>query len=356
MERSAAWEKPKGESRHFQARIWQISRNQVFCSRWHQWASCRTPGPVECRLLYEDRIEEVMFASLMVPLDRSPFSEQALPFAVKIAERAHASLEFVAIHRSYVFGDHHASNAWALKLDSGQEAEIVQQEEEYLAEQARRVMAESKVLATTAVLSGSVVDSQSIAERILEQAQLKNADLIVMTTHGRRQMSRLGLGSVADELVRRSHLPVLLVSPGDEDHPKVFEPKLDHFLIPLDGSKLSERILVPALELAQLTNARGTLLRVVSARCSDEERKGAEEYLEQVAASARQQGIDVQTKVISSSHPVDTILQEAESRECNLITVATHGYGGFKRMLLGSVADKIVRHAPMPVLVHCPNQ
>lgn len=60
-----------------------------------------------------------MFASLLVPLDQSPVAELALPFAVAIAQRAKRALALVAVHHSYVFDDPHASNAWALKMDSG---------------------------------------------------------------------------------------------------------------------------------------------------------------------------------------------------------------------------------------------
>ncbi len=302
----------------------------------------------------DDRIAAATYSSVLVPLDRSPVAELALQFAVAIAQRGKTGLELVAVHRSYVFDNPHAANAWALKLDSGKEAEILNEEQDYLADTAKRVTTGSSLSATTTVLSGSVVDPSAIADRILEQAHLKRADLIVMTTRSRGLVTRLGLGSVADELIRRAHVPVLLISHGDQETPSVTEPVLDNFLIPLDGSVLSEQILVPALGLASLMHARCTLLRVIAPESGTQEEKQAEHYLDRVAETPRQQGLQVQARVVMSSHPVEAILSAARTQKSNLIALATHGYGGFKRLVLGSVADKIVRHTPLPVLIHSP--
>jgi nucleotide-binding universal stress UspA family protein len=295
-----------------------------------------------------------MYASLLVPLDRSPVAELALHFAVAIAQRAKATLELVAVHRSYVFDNPHAANAWALKLDPGKEVEVLHEEQAYLADTAARVTKGSSVSATTTVLFGSVVDPPAIADRILEEAKRKVVDLIVMTTRSRNLVSRLGLGSVADELVRRAHVPVLLVSPDDQETPSVPEPVLDNFLIPLDGSDLSDQILAPALALANLMNARCTLLRVVPPKSSTQEERQALFYLERVAETPRKHGLQVLVRVVQASHPAEAILHAAQTQKSNLIALATHGYGGFKRLFLGSVADKIVRHTPLPVLIHCP--
>lgn len=293
-----------------------------------------------------------MYASLLVPLDRSPVAELALPFAVAIAARANAALELVEVHRSYLLDHPHATNAWGQKVDSGEEAEIVAQEQQYLVETAKRVTTATSLSATTTVLSGSVVDPSLIADRLLEEARRKNVDLIVTTTRVRGLASRLGLGSVADELIHRAHVPVLLIWPNDEAPPG--KPVLDNILIPLDGSALSQEILLPALELARLMNARCTLLRVVATKSGGQTKEQAEQYLERIAETPRQQGLPVQTRVAMATHAAEAILNVAQTEQSNLIALATHGYGGFKRLVLGSVADQIVRHAPLPVLVHCP--
>lgn len=294
------------------------------------------------------------FASLLLPLDRSPVAELAIPFAVAIARRSKAALEFSAVHRAYFSRDSHAANAWALKVDQAKEAEVAGEEHAYLDAVAARVTADSQVPATATLLTGSVASAESIADRILEHAQSRQSELIVMTTRALGRMSRLELGSVADELVRRAHLPILLVSPGSEERPHDLQPRLDHFLIPLDGSELSAQILDTSIALAALMGARCTLLRVLAPKSSDGDLQAAEQYLQSVAAAPSAQGLTVQMRVVRSPKPVDAILQEAESLQCNLITLATHGYGGFKRLLLGSVADKLIRRAAVPMLVYCP--
>jgi nucleotide-binding universal stress UspA family protein len=180
-----------------------------------------------------------------------------------------------------------------------------------------------------------------------------------MATHGRGPLSRFWLGSVADELIRRTPVLVLLVRPGEKVPGMIPEVVLGNILIPLDGSALAEQVLEPALELARLMEARCTLLRVVEScsspadRGSDgpPERAPAETYLNRVAGRLREKGLRIRTRVVVARHAAEAILEEAEAQASNLIALATHGRGGFKRMLLGSVADKVLRGASTLVLV-----
>ncbi len=94
--------------------------------------------------------------------------------------------------------------------------------------------------------------------------------------------------------------------------------------------------------------ARVTLLRVV-----EYESARAEAYLEPLARPQRQQGLRVRTRVMIAAH-AEAILKEGEALAGNLIALATRGRGGLRRMLLGSVADKVIRSATTPVLVYHP--
>src|SRR4029077_2607189 len=104
----------------------------------------------------------------------------------------------------------------------------------------------SPVSASTAVLSGSAVLAETVADSVLERAWAGKADLIVMATHGRGPLSHVWAGgSVADQLIRRAGVPVLLVRPG-ATAPSIFpEPTLENILIPLDGSAFAEQVLGP---------------------------------------------------------------------------------------------------------------
>jgi nucleotide-binding universal stress UspA family protein len=73
-----------------------------------------------------------------------------------------------------------------------------------------------------------------------------------------------------------------------------------------------------------------------------------------VAGRLREQGLTVQTRIVVARHAAEAILAEAEAQASNLIAPATHGRGGFKRLMLGSVADKLIRGAASPILVYRP--
>jgi nucleotide-binding universal stress UspA family protein len=106
--------------------------------------------------------------------------------------------------------------------------------------------------------------------------------------------------------------------------------------------------------------ARCSLLRVVETRSfpadrspgASTEKAHAEAYLQRIAARVREQGVPVRTRVAVARHAAEAILEEAAAQASDLIALATHGRGGLKRLLLGSVAEKLLRAAASPVLVY----
>jgi nucleotide-binding universal stress UspA family protein len=144
------------------------------------------------------------------------------------------------------------------------------------------------------------------------------------------------------------------------------EPLLEHVLVPLDGSALAERVLGPALDLVRSWEGRCTLLRVVEAsppptagrsnrpRSPQPEQEAAREYLEKIAGRLRDEGVSVRTRVVVAPHAAPVILEEVQRQRGDFIALATHGRGGLRRMLLGSIADKVIRGASTPVLVYRP--
>jgi nucleotide-binding universal stress UspA family protein len=293
-----------------------------------------------------------MFRSLLVPLDRSEFAEEALPLALSIARRAHAGLELVKVHSLYALEDSHASR---LRFEPELDAAYRKEEQLYLDAIAKRLMATSTLAVTTKVLSGSAVQPVTVADSILDHARTSKNDLIVIATHGRGTLGRLGIGSVADELVRRARVPVLLVRHNPKLHELASEPIVDNLVIPLDGSALAEKILTPAMDLARAMEARCVLVRVTEPTERQSEPGVAEAYLDGVATRLLQCGVQVSTKVVEARHAAPAIVAEAEKEVTNLIALATHGRGGLERLLLGSVADQLVCHATSPVLVYHPD-
>ena len=298
-----------------------------------------------------------MYRSLLVPLDGSPFAEQALPMALSLARRAGASVNVVLVHVPF-------TAAYADSISPGTceaEASALEQQRAYLDGIVKRLAGLSSTPVTAALLEGQVV-----AETLNAHATATGADLLVMTTHGRGPLSRFWLGSVADELVRRAMTPILLVRPHEKSPDLAAEPVLRHILVPLDGSDLAEKVLEAAVGLGTLLEADYRLVRiygplidtaldasVAGSQLPVEQLRGeAEGYLHRVAERLRQQGHAVQTQAVLGQHPASAILKAAQTADVDLIALETHGRRGLPRLLLGSVADKVIRGASVPVLVH----
>lgn len=139
-------------------------------------------------------------------------------------------------------------------------------------------------------------------------------------------------------------------------------------LIPLDGSPLAEKALPPALEIANRFNSEITLLRVIQppymlanvgssnyaalfTALRDQAEEEAKSYLAIQQNSLRQQGYQVHAKMVNGDPVAEIILQIAEATQANMIVMSTHGRGGLGRWVYGSVADRILRHANIPVLL-----
>jgi nucleotide-binding universal stress UspA family protein len=150
-----------------------------------------------------------MFKRILVPLDGSHFSEGALEQAMMLAKCGGGQIGLlrVAVHPSnYVY----VADAAALAdLYDSDRAHC----EDYLKEVAARIKAEADMPVTTAVLEGVVADA------VLDYAEDTEADLIVMSTHGRSGMERWLLGSVAEKVVRGARMPVMLVRPKTGEKP-----------------------------------------------------------------------------------------------------------------------------------------
>jgi nucleotide-binding universal stress UspA family protein len=302
-----------------------------------------------------------MTRHILVPLDGSAFSENALPMALDLTRRMGARLHLVQVHEPPVAPAYpDAVPAYDERWDGALRA----REEEYLRSLAHRCMERAGVSPETQLLDGPV--AAALASYVAEVG----IDRIVMTTHGRGGISRAWMGSVADALVRRSSVPMLLIRPKLDriDWDRVFT--ASHILVPLDGSELSEGILDPALELGGLNHARYTLLRVVlplpfvsapyaagpsfNEAGAAQSRDNAAQYLESVARRLRDRGAQVDTDTVFHTSPAIGILDYAATHSVDAIAMATHGRGGWSRVALGSVADKVLRGTMMPVLLYRP--
>jgi nucleotide-binding universal stress UspA family protein len=303
-----------------------------------------------------------MFRDILVPLDGSRFAEAALPLAARIARSAGARLHLMLVHEPMVpLAGMGGVPIPALNLDE----EVMAREHSYLADLAARWREPS----------GGPVGVRSIEGRagpdVCEEASRLPADLVVMTTHGHGTFRRLWFGSVADYVVRHVTAPVLLIPRRDESQPPP-EPQIRHLLVALDLSRDAEAILTPVTMLAGLTQADITLIYIAeslveipgigvpgpvleNASPAATMRAYAARYLEQLAGQLRALKIQTATQVTTDTSAAEGLLGALDDEAYDGIAMTTHGVGGFRRFLLGSVADKVIRSATKPVLVLRPS-
>lgn len=297
------------------------------------------------------------YRTIMVPLDGSDFSRQALPPAADLASRTGARVRLVCVHTGLPPGP------------GGTVPEELARADDELAEEQRAMLESAAEELRSRGLEVEVGLERGSVVGELERVAGEEADLVVMATHGRGPLTRLWLGSTADGLVRRCTEPVLLVRPREdaaEGGPE--RPVVRHLLVPLDGSRVARSVLGPARELAGATGARVTLLRVVQpvmgpgfgppdfpqgvdavATATAEEDAAAR--LERTADELREAGLEVAVEVTRSPDAARAILEAASELDADATAMATHGRGGIRRLLLGSVADKVLRASEHPVLL-----
>jgi nucleotide-binding universal stress UspA family protein len=302
-------------------------------------------------------------ATIMVPLDGSSFAEHAVPVAGGIARASAARIHLVQVHETPLVA---AAPDLMVPYDPKWDATARRQEQEYLQGMANRIAERWGVPARAELVDGPAAMSLAAYAREMD------IDMIVMTTHGRSGLSRAWLGSVADGVVRRSGVPVLALRPENEQVDMEAELRPRHVLIPMDGSDLSRGVLDRAVWLGSLFGARFTLLRVAlpvplirapfpassdtefMEKVVAEQRDWAQRDLSDAAAPLRERNLDVEVAVVSQPVPAAAILEYASTHAVDLIAIATHGRGGWSRLALGSVADKVLRGATMPVLLYRP--
>jgi nucleotide-binding universal stress UspA family protein len=305
-----------------------------------------------------------MFQSLLVPLDGSSLSEWSLPLATRVAKASGARLHLAHVHIPYEPDQLLSNTSFQWEGVDLHEYDVrhLQEEKEYLAGLEQRLGVDGTPV------DSRVLDGPTVAEPLARYAAETHADLIFITSHGRSGVKRAWLGSVADQMIRSTALPMLIIHPraGETVPEEVLT--IRHILIPLDGSPRSESIIAPATELASATGARLSLVRVVSAPNSigrrmmsprpldlEPEVEEARVYLEGVAGRLRTMGLDVSVYTAHDASPAVAIERLAERHGADLVALATHGYGGVKRTVLGSVADKLVTSSRRPLLVIRPS-
>ena len=264
---------------------------------------------------------------ILVPLDGSDLAEQALPYAEALA----------------------APGCQLILLEVGQDEEEFHLQDRHEGACAR--------------VETAIGDP---AQQILQMAQQLGVGLIVMTTHGRGAIGRWAFGSVADQVSRNSPVPVMIIRPGDGESPP--DPAIRRVLVPLDGSTLSTNALQTAEAIAHQVNAPVHLVTAVdltrllpvelaptialNADLYEQEvtqaQRDAEEWLADAATQLRQEGVDV-TQHVRVGAPYAVIQELVQPGD--VIVLASRGRHGVTRLVMGSLAEQLVREAPVPAVL-----
>ncbi len=306
-----------------------------------------------------------MYKNMLVPVDGSNLAEGAFAYARELAGRLGA-------------------NVTVLHVVDPAESEALPMHQAYASHSAevieRRVADIQGRLGKTPGASEPKVFAEVVvgeaADQILRYVQDKSMDLVVMSTHGRTGVRRLVLGSVADEVLRHSPVPVLLVRAGTPAKDR-FEKWTDiTVVVPLDGSELAESVLPHVQALGQ--QAGNEMLNVVLVMVCEpppmppvsgpeipfdwqkamEEnwatcRKYTREYLAGVENHLKQTGLRVRSEPIEQmkANVAEEIVQYAGKIPFSLIVMATHGRTGVGRWAFGSVAQKVLTGSSSPILM-----
>lgn len=295
-----------------------------------------------------------MFKTILVPLDGSKLSESALPMAAALADTTGGQLVLTRIATP--------QDLPGPILNDGR-VHAMQEAEAYLATMAEPLRA-SGVAVDTAAGFGDA------AEGILEEAELRQADLVVMCTHGRTGLGRWVYGSVAEDILARSPIPVLLTRANNDIPPAVFDHPKPVFLVPLDGSRFAETALPYASALARGLHGSILLVHVHQPPTVTEmdittrpqwveevltrDQAAEEAYLNAIAQRLRDEGLQVQT-VTRSGAVSQALLEESWSDGASLIVMATHGWTGIGEVLHGSVALEVLHQSKLPLLLILPS-
>ena len=310
------------------------------------------------------KVGATVYSKILVPLDGSDLAERALPLAQLVAGAMSIPMELAEAFDVLPPAVHNRSSRMALDLML---AEQQRRSQRYLSEVRERLQPTEYPL-TTVTLPGW--PDQAIAEWARQDPDA----LVVMTTHGRGGLARWALGSVADRVLHTVPNAVLIVRANDtEAVPAGFRT----VLVPVDGSNLAEMALEHAVSLAMALEAKVALIRtthtarhyrsriagsaVASGYSPDRfvnelMRDDADEvsnYLTQVQNRlVAEHGENSRADILHLRHdsPAQAIIEHAETQP-TLIVMTSHGRGGVGRLILGSVADRVVRHSNAPVLV-----
>jgi nucleotide-binding universal stress UspA family protein len=295
-----------------------------------------------------------MFRRLLVALDGSPFAASVVPLTLDLARRADGEVRFVVVTPPPPVSDGSVT-----VLNPSLAPSMHLENRRYLDDLLAREAGKGVKLSSE-LLDGPVVDMLADAIRA------HDSDLVVLATHGRGGFSRFWLGSTATGLIRQSPAPLLLLRPGEGELLPPLRPK--RVLVPVDGSGFGDAIIWDALAFGGTEDVEYHVIQVIppvpvvlSAASPERDRKSfgereaaAVDFLATVKDEFATRGAACVTSVLAAENVSEEIMAYADREGCDLIAMGTHGRSGVGRLLIGSVADKVIRGSRVPMLLRGP--
>lgn len=278
-----------------------------------------------------------MLKKILVPLDGSELADRILTHVRRILLREDAEVMLLTVLPPEAATEDERTRAWRIEEASG------------------HLMGELKKLGQAGARARYDLMTGDPAAQVLAFADTWQPGLIAMSTHGRTGLERWARGSVAERVLRRSEHPVLLANPRGFDGK---EARFRRILVPLDGTDTSAAILPVVEEFASRYESEVILLHAAAAYTAfaeypnvevrpsaDELRDLMEPYRERLERA------NVKSRVyILYEDPAQAILHVAAADAVDLVAMTTHGRSGISRWVFGSVAEKVLRNCPCPVL------
>jgi nucleotide-binding universal stress UspA family protein len=276
-----------------------------------------------------------LFPKILVCTDGSPDSEGAMAAALQLAQTSGSKiflLEVIYFLAGYELQSPDTLTPPVVNL------ELMQAQETAVQERLEKQKAEAAQQGVT--LETRTRDSSSAYEGIMEEVQELQPDLFIMGRHGYTGLTRLLMGSTTARVIGHSPCHVLVM-------PQKVSLSFERLLIATDGSPFSAAAWEVALGLAK---TMGSTMVAVSVAANDRDTPTANQAVQTLTQAAAQQDFTLET-LIPLGRPDEAIVNAALFKEASLIIVGSHGRTGLKRLLMGSVAERVIGHAKCPVLV-----
>ncbi len=289
-----------------------------------------------------------MYEKILVPLDGSALAEVALPYAEELAGRLGSEVRVVCVIESARAPYRHMQQTYLDRM-----VKVIKR--------AAKIYADKPVEVKSAILVGNP------AEKIVEYAAKENISMTVIATHGQTGIKQWTLGSIADKVVRATHCPVAIIRAGNTRPDIRKKGILNKALLPLDGSKEGEAVIPFIEEFAAKLKAEVTLFQAVPSgyyTCSadgscyinydqkqiDRDKASAKTYLDRVGTRLKHKGITA-TSVVVEGDAAEEIIKFANKMDADLVAMSTHGRSGLSRLVMGSVAERVLRDGNTPLML-----